>query len=58
MRTSGRSAMPQMIVFFGADLGLASREGPRQGREILGCLLASVGHLNFLHCIRWQTTEP
>jgi hypothetical protein len=34
----GRSATAQMVVFFAADLDLASREGPCRGGEILGCL--------------------
>jgi hypothetical protein len=44
LRTSGRSAMAHWVVFFVADLDLASREGPRRGGEILGGVLASVGH--------------
>jgi hypothetical protein len=39
----GWSVMAQM-VFFAADLDLASREGPRRGEEIVGCVLASAGH--------------
>jgi hypothetical protein len=31
----GRSAMAQGVVFFAADLDLASRKGPRRGGEIL-----------------------
>jgi hypothetical protein len=27
-----------------ADLDFASREGPRRGGEILGCVLGSAGH--------------
>jgi hypothetical protein len=40
----GRSAMAQRVFFFAADLDLASREGPRRGGEIVGCVLASTGH--------------
>jgi hypothetical protein len=43
LRTSGRSTMAQR-VFFAAGLDLASREGPRRGGEIIGCVLASAGH--------------
>jgi hypothetical protein len=41
---SERSAMAHSVVFFAADLDLASREGPRWGGEILGCVLASARH--------------
>jgi hypothetical protein len=44
LRTSGRSAMVQRVFFLAADLDLASREGPRRGGEIVGCVLASAGH--------------
>jgi hypothetical protein len=40
----GRSTMAQRVFFFVADLDLTSREGPRRGGEIVGCVLASVGH--------------
>jgi hypothetical protein len=33
--------MAQSVVFFVANLDLSSREGPRLGGEILGCVLAS-----------------
>jgi hypothetical protein len=36
--------MAQRVFLFIADLDLASREGPRQGGEILGYVLASTGH--------------
>jgi hypothetical protein len=44
LHTSGRSAMAQRVFFFAADLDLTFREGPRRGGEIVGCVLASVGH--------------
>jgi hypothetical protein len=40
----GRSTMAQRVIFFVVDLDLASREGPRRGEEILGCVLGSEGH--------------
>jgi hypothetical protein len=33
-----RSAIAQRVFFFAADLDLASREGPRRGGEIVGCV--------------------
>jgi hypothetical protein len=40
-----RSAMAQRVFFFAAaDLYLVFREAPCRGVEILGCVLASVGH--------------
>jgi hypothetical protein len=41
LRTSGQLVMAQRVVFFAADLDLASREGPCQGGEILGYVLVS-----------------
>jgi hypothetical protein len=35
----GRSAITQSVVFFAANLDLASREGPHRGGEILGVCL-------------------
>jgi hypothetical protein len=40
----GWSAMAQRVVFVTTDLYIASRERPRRGGEILGCVLASAGH--------------
>jgi hypothetical protein len=34
--------MAQRVVFFAADLDLASQEGPRRREEILGCVLAYI----------------
>jgi hypothetical protein len=39
-----RSMMAQMVFFFAADLDLVSQVGPRQGGEILRCVLASTDH--------------
>jgi hypothetical protein len=38
------SAVAQRVVFFEADLDLASRKGPRRGGEILGCVLVLAGN--------------
>jgi hypothetical protein len=47
-RSLGRSAMAQRVFFFAADLDLVSWKGPRREGEIVGCVLASAGHLRCL----------